>query len=155
MLLFNNVGITKSFYLSPLYWGGVEKNPAKLSTWLDSAWSQWINVILSKCDPTLWESIPLGNLVGGAFRAQAYIMEASSLQVPCALPQFLEREMTINTTLWYEWVDGKTVDHRDGYRVIQTPVCATAIFCSVWMERTPAGTSITNDRYTGNQCIYI
>lgn len=37
-------------------------------------------------------NIPLGNLVGGAFRAQAYIMEASSSQVPCTLPQSLERQ---------------------------------------------------------------
>lgn len=33
--------------------------------------------------------IPLGNLVGGAFRAQAYIIAASSSQVPCTLPQSL------------------------------------------------------------------
>ena len=38
---------------------------------------------------------PLGNLVGGAFRAQAYMMEASSSHVPWTLPQSLTE-----TGLW-------------------------------------------------------
>lgn len=36
--------------------------------------------------------VPLGSLVGGAFRAQAYMILASSSQVPCSVPQSLRKE---------------------------------------------------------------
>lgn len=66
--------------------------------------------------------IPLGNLVGGAFRAQAYIMEASSSHVPCTLPQSLERNDKIKTL---------------------NSCLHCSHLCSVWVERTTVGTSIT------------
>lgn len=72
----------------------------KLSTWLDITRGQLINMTFSNCEPTPLRDIPLGNLVGGAFRAHAYIMEGSSSQVPFTLPQSLEIEMTQSIPLF-------------------------------------------------------
>lgn len=71
---------------------------------------------------------PLGNLVGGALRAQAYTMEVSSLQVPCALPQSLGKEITQSLILCVSLSpDGKTQENTK-------PVSTKAICGSVWMH---------------------
>lgn len=49
-----------------------------------------------KVETRLTRHEPLGSLVGGALRAQAYMMEGSSSQVPDTLPQSLERERERN-----------------------------------------------------------
>lgn len=91
--------------------------------------------------------VPLGNFVGGAFRAHAYIMEASSSQVPCTLPQSLGIEIPQSVPLCVSVSpNGKTqrrITKVD--RATQTPVFTKAICCSVWMTGTHPDTYRTKD----------
>lgn len=89
-------------------------------------------IIIKVTQPS--QTIPLGRIVGGAFRAQAYMIEASSSQVPCTLPQSLET----NNENKYHSVSMKNRIPKMFTKHYKPCSAHSIILCSFWMGMRPA-----------------
>lgn len=88
-------------------------------------------IIIKVTQPS--QTIPLGRIVGGAFRAQAYMIEASSSQVPCTLPQSLET----NNENKYHSVSMKNRIPKMFAKHYKPCSAHNIMLCSFWIEMRP------------------